>query len=141
MKEQLLERVRASGGRVVGCALSGAGGVSLRSREQFVEAMRLANPRLGALSGESIGAGDAVAPTGSRVGAVVSAGSDVAVDATVLDALVMPGAVVGAGSVVARSLLLPGAAVPAGAAVVDAVVTRGGATSGDAGRSGRRKRA
>lgn len=133
LKEQWLSRVNSRGSIVRVSRLPSPGMPMLRTRAQFIRAVRL-------LAGSP--AGEPGFPTGlfrgagpaHRLRSVVAEGAHVDDGALIVDSVVMPGATVEAGSVVARSIVCPGAIVRRGEERVDVVVSSSGVHS-DSGES------
>jgi hypothetical protein len=125
LKEQWLPKALDSGLKVGVCTLSGAGLLSVRTRELFLAAARQLN-----------GLPDPLESTlepligsqheGLIRRCVVAESSTIAQDAVVQDSVVMEHATVGAGAVVARSLVCPRCVVAPDRTVVDSVVGREG---------------
>ncbi len=122
MKEQWLDRVRASGQTARGVVFEGHGSMALRSRSGFVRAAMCA---AGWRHEDEFGGVRVFRPNGANAGGlfrVIGAGATLGAGAHVEDSVVMGGATVGPGALVARSVVCPGARVEAGAEVVDAIV-------------------
>ncbi|MGD9692471.1 MAG: hypothetical protein AB7G17_10660 [Phycisphaerales bacterium] len=126
MKEQWLDRVRATGGNVRGLTLSGRGALPLRSRLGFVRAGMTAAGWTGSDDLDEVRTIEGGGANAGAVFRVIGAGAGIGAGAHVEDSIVMGDAMVGAGALVVRSVVCPGARVEAGAEVVDAIVgTRG----------------
>lgn len=110
IKEQWLARLAGNGAGVWAHRLSGAGTLPLRTREQFLEASRLAG------GGASEASARCVWGRACASGAWRSVAPEAHVDASALivESVVMPGAEVGAGAAVVQSILCPQARVEAG---------------------------
>ncbi|MGP1309839.1 MAG: hypothetical protein ACTS27_06555 [Phycisphaerales bacterium] len=128
LKEQWLNKVLATGGKVVAHELRGQGAMLVRTREGLLDAARVAS---GVSSPE-----DALAPVVHQRGSpgisgfsVVCAGARVAAGAIVHDAVVMPGAEVGEDAVVVRSVVAPGVRIENGSEMIDVVAGAGGVRS------------
>lgn len=128
LKEQWLSRVLERGLSVRVLTLEPPGMPPLRTRGQFVRAIRLLAGAPAAAAGFPTGH---FAATGAnlRLHSVVAEGARVDEGALIVDSVVMPGAVVEAGSVVARSIVCPGAVVRRGEERVDVVVSASGVHS------------
>ncbi|MFG0274630.1 MAG: hypothetical protein ACF8QF_06205 [Phycisphaerales bacterium] len=113
IKEQWLTRLRADGGEVWTHRFAGDGALPLRTREQFLEAARLAS------GGEAPLAGRSVWDRAGGAGAWRAASRDASVGegTSIVESVVMPGAEVGSGAAVVRSILCPGSRVEAGEVV------------------------
>jgi hypothetical protein len=116
LKEQWLPGLQAQNYSVITHEFPGAGALTLRTREQFLSAARIANddPHSGLKRGQGL--------------RVVCPGSLIGPGARVVDSIVMPGAVVGSEAVVVRSLLCPDTHIQAGTDIADAVVSPGAPT-------------
>jgi NDP-sugar pyrophosphorylase family protein len=141
LKEQLLRKVRDVGGEVRGQFLPSPGGLSLRTRAEFLRAIASIQGEDPEGPGAYGTRAEAATEAGSRVGSVVSREANVHEHATLLHSLAMPGSTVEAGAVVARSILLPGATVVKGGSLVDAVATASGVVKDAPQRGLLRKRA
>ncbi|MBK7405906.1 MAG: hypothetical protein IPJ41_15120 [Phycisphaerales bacterium] len=124
LKEQWLARLVAKGRRVMVYELAEPGSLPLRTRTDFLRAVR-------ACAGVEIGPEpDSLEPRvlrGSRCAAsILCEGAEVAPSAVIVDSVVSAGARVGEGALVARSIVGPGCIVRPGQTVVDAVVGPGG---------------
>lgn len=144
LKEQWLARLISRDHHVHVHELREEGAIPLRTRVEFLRAMRACN---GWPAAERVSGLEPRTMRGTRrVGSVVCGDAEVAEDAVLVDSLVMPGARIGAGALVARCVVGPGASVAAGSEILDAVIgrdgpvfdaaARGGARSGKAGRGG-----
>lgn len=122
LKEQWLSRLVRQGRRVMVHDLPGAGAVPLRTRADFLAAVRLCaegiaeqEPRCGPLEPRVL--------LETRCAAsVICDDADVAADAVVVDSVVLPGARVGPSALVARSIVGPDCIVREREQVIDAVV-------------------
>lgn len=120
IKEQWLRQAVDAGLRVHVHPLQASGAMPLRTRRQFMEAVRIANaqsdyplpPARGVLRSQD-----------AENARVICPGSIVGPGASVIDSVVMPGAVVGASSVVVRSIVSPGAIIEPGSEIVDQIVS------------------
>lgn len=117
LKEQLLPALHAIGRGAVPFP-SSAQPVSLRSREQYLAAVRRARSEPWVGPSASVAA-DATVAGASLVGREVV----VAEGAVVLDSVLLEGATVGEGAVVARSVVGPRASVERGEYLVDDVIS------------------
>lgn len=128
LKEQWLSRVIARGLEVRVLTLAEPGMPPLRTRVQFVRAIRLLAGEPATPAGFPAGLFPA---TGSDLGlrSVIAEGARVDEGALIVDSVIMPGATVEGGSVVARSIVCPGAVVKRGEERVDAVVSVSGVHS------------
>ena len=113
IKEQWLTRLRAGDGAVWTHRMAGAGALPLRTREQFLEAARLAAGGGATLAGRSLW------DRGGGAGAWRAASRDASIGegASIVESVVMPGVEVGSGAAVVRSILCPGSRVEAGEVV------------------------
>lgn len=128
LKEQWLSRVVSRGLAVRVLTLAPPGMPLLRTRGQFVRAIRLLAGAPAAVAGFPTGLFPATG-TNLRLHSVIAEGARVDEGALIVDSVVMPGAVVEGGSVVARSIVCPGAVVKRGEERVDAVVSASGVHS------------
>jgi len=120
LKEQWLAQLVSNGRHVQVHDLRGEGVIPLRSRAEFLRAMRACNGW--SAQERQRGLEPRIVRGTRRVGSVVCESADVAADAVLVDSLVMPGARVGAGALLARCVVGPGCAVGAGVELLDAVV-------------------
>ncbi len=126
LKEQWLAQLVSNGQHVQVHELRGDGVIPLRTRAEFLRAMRACN---GWTEQERVrGLEPRVVRGTRRVGSVVCEGAEVAADAVLVDSLVMPGARVGAGALLARCVVGPKCVVGAGVELLDAVVGPTGIT-------------
>jgi len=124
LKEQWLAQLISKGRHVQVHELREEGAIPLRTRAEFLRAVRVCNGWSEAERGG--GLEPRIVRGTRRVGSVVCDGATVAADAVLVDSLVMPGARVGAGSLVARCVVGPRGVVGAGEELLDAVVGPGG---------------
>jgi NDP-sugar pyrophosphorylase family protein len=108
LKEQWLGKVIAAGHKVFAHRFELGTSHALRTREQFLAAVRAAN------GGTHVGS--------RQDGRVVSTTASVHAAATLWDSVVMGGATIEAGAVVVRSVIGPGALVRSSDVIVDQVV-------------------
>ena len=111
LKEQWLGKVVASGLKTVVHQFEAGSSHTLRTREQFLAAARLANETKSSL--------DAVNGATNRI---VSDRAEVHESARLWGSVVMGRAIVEPGAVIVRSLIGPGARVPRSAVIVDQVI-------------------
>ncbi|HBS29688.1 MAG TPA: hypothetical protein DEB06_09625 [Phycisphaerales bacterium] len=124
LKEQWLQRALGAGYDIRTARLPEPGMVALRTREQFLEAVR----RLNALADplETVDeAAAALEPGGANRRSILSRTATIAPGAVVVDSVVMEHAAVAAGAVVVRTLVCPRAVVRPDSVVTDAVVGPG----------------
>lgn len=124
LKEQWLQRAVGAGLHVRVHRFPPPGVLSLRTREQFLAAVRVLNGLPDPALSVAVDADEAEqTPQNSR--SVIARSATLAPGAVVIDSVVMEHATVASGAVVARSLVCPRAVVGPDAMVVDRVVGRG----------------
>jgi len=126
LKEQWLSKLVAEGRAVMVHDLPGAGAIPLRSRQEFLLAVRVCS---GVVADDSGSLEPRVLDDRRRAGSVVCETASVAPDAVVVDSVVLGGARVGRGALLARSIVGPGGVVHDGEQVIDSVVGPSGVTS------------
>jgi mannose-1-phosphate guanylyltransferase len=126
LKEQWLTKLVAEGRAVMVHDLAASGAIPLRSRQEFLRAVRACS---GVESDEAGSLEPRVLADRRCAGSVICDGAVVAPDAIIVDSVVLGGARVGNGALVARSIVGPGSVVHDGEQVIDAVVGPAGVTS------------
>ncbi len=125
LKEQWLQRALAAGLDLRVHRFPEPGVISLRTREQFLEAARRLNGFPDPVQSITDWS-DATQPGGGDDRSVLARTATIAPGAVVVDSVVMDHATIAAGAVVARSLVCPRAVVGPDELVVDGFVTRNG---------------
>jgi len=120
LKEQLLNKCRANGGRTVAAMFKGVGVFQIRTRVELLRAIET-DSREQAEQVHSLYVKRVVAQ--QKWASLIQSDSTVDPEAVVIESVVMDGADVGPGAVVVRSIVCPGAVVRPGAELVDRVVT------------------
>jgi len=121
LKEQWLQRALSAGFDIRVARLPDPGVLSLRTREQFLDAARMLNDL--PVPADSIDEPPpAPEPAGVNRRSILSRTATIAPGAVVVDSVVMEHATVAAGAVVVRSLVCPRSVVPPDAVVSDSVV-------------------
>lgn len=120
LKEQLLKKLIAAGGRAVSANLQGDGVFPVRTRIDLLRAVDHESAQENALNA-SLYARHVVAA--QKWSSVIEPGATVDPDAVLVESIVMAGSDIGPGAVVVRSLVCPGAVIRPGEELVDRVVT------------------
>ncbi|MFG0307525.1 MAG: hypothetical protein ACF8Q5_15090 [Phycisphaerales bacterium JB040] len=120
LKEQLLNKCRASGGRTVAASFAGAGVFQIRTRSDLLRAIEI-DSRTRHDRGHSLYVKRVVAQ--QKWASLILPNSTVDPEAVLIESVVMDGADVGPGAVVVRSVVCPGAVVRPGTELVERVVT------------------
>lgn len=120
LKEQLLNKCRANGGRTVAAVFKDTGVFQIRTRVELLRAIEI-DSREQHERGHSLYVKRVVAQ--QKWPSLIQSDSTVDPEAVVIESVVMDGADVGPGAVVVRSIVCPGAVVRPGAELVDRVVT------------------
>jgi len=120
LKEQLLKKLIAAGGRAVSANLHGMGVFAVRTRLDLLQAVERESVRERSRRA-TLYARRVVAA--QKWTSVVEPGATVDPDSVLVESVVMAGSDIGPGAVVVRSLVCPGAVIRPGEELVDRVVT------------------